>query len=146
MTSVDRKQKPAAAKLDPQPNGFVTPPPPPDPLSMACKLGAESAERIASQFGSLLDRGDRQKVCRTFDRTLLPRRRPGRKRKKSITVAFEDWKAGVRGTALYRKHIPAWDRHSHWRRRGEQRALMDAIYSRERRDRRRQNQPACPPG
>ena len=40
-------------------NGFPTPPPPPDALSLACKLGAESAERIASQLGSLLDRGDR---------------------------------------------------------------------------------------
>jgi hypothetical protein len=146
MKNAQSKQQTAAAQPERQLNGSVTPMPPPDALSLACRLGAESAERIASQLGNLLDRGDRQKVCRTFDRTLLPRRRPGRKRKKSITVAFEDWKAGMRGTALYRKHIPGRDKHSHWRRRGEQRALMDAIYSRERRDKKRQNQPACPPG
>jgi hypothetical protein len=146
MIDVDHRQKPVAAEGESQVNDLGSPPPPLDPLSLACRLGAESAERIASQFGSLLDRADRQKVCRTFDRILLPRRTPGRKRKKSITLAFTDWKAGVRGTALYRKHIPHWERHSNWRRRGEQRALMDAIYSRERRDKKRQNQPACLPG
>ena len=144
--SAERKRQAGAVEPVTERKGLGPPPPPSDALSLACKLVAETAERIASQLGTLLDRGDRQKVSRTFDRALLPRRTPGRKRKKSITAAFEDWKAGMRGTALYRKHIPRWDKHSNWRRRGEQRAFMDAIYSRQRRNKTDKNPPVCPPG
>ena len=44
-----------------------------------------------------------------------------------MTAAYLDWKAGMRGVCLYRKHIPGWQKHSRYHRIGEQKALMDAI-------------------
>jgi hypothetical protein len=40
----------------------------------------------------------------------------------------------MRAEALYRAHIPGWEKHSKWRRKHEERALMDAIRSRRRRE------------
>jgi hypothetical protein len=36
----------------------------------------------------------------------------------------------MRGVALYRKHIPEWEKHGEWTGKAEARALMDAIRSR----------------
>jgi hypothetical protein len=77
---------------------------------------------------------DRLKIVRVFRSQIIPPGRPGRRRKERITAAHRDWKNGIRGVALYRKHIEGWDKHGQWRRKGEERRLMDAIRSRERRD------------
>jgi hypothetical protein len=50
-----------------------------------------------------------------------------------MTAAYRDWKAGMRGVALFRKHIPGWEGHHRYRKIGEQKALIDAIRSRSRR-------------
>jgi hypothetical protein len=41
----------------------------------------------------------------------------------------------MRGVALFRKHIPGWDKHNRYHRIGEQKELLDAIRSRYRRER-----------
>jgi hypothetical protein len=86
-------------------------------------------------LGSLLDPSDRRKVLIAFRGTLFPARRPGRRRKERITAAHQDWKNGMRGLALYRAHIPGWERHNRYRRQSEARALMDAVRTRDRRRR-----------
>lgn len=95
---------------------------------------AEAGQRIRKDFGNL-DVKQRRKLIREFRIQLIPLRRPGRKRRKEITAAYATWKAGLCGLALYRVHITNFDRMSLWRRRGEARKLMDAIRSRERRQR-----------
>jgi hypothetical protein len=76
------------------------------------------------------------KILRAFRVELIPPARPGRRRKKAITEAHRDWKAGIKKIDLYRKYIPGWEKAGEWRRKGTARKLMDAIRSRERRERR----------
>jgi hypothetical protein len=66
---------------------------------------------------------------------ISPGKRPGRRRNAGITAAHRDCKNGMHGLELYRKHIPGWERHNRYRREVEARRLMDAIRSRERRER-----------
>jgi hypothetical protein len=73
-----------------------------------------------------------------FRSAIIPRKRAGRKQSEALTAAFEAWKGGMRGAVLFQTHIQRWDRLSRWRRKAEQRSLMDAIYSRNRRERAKQ--------
>jgi hypothetical protein len=114
----------------PETSGFDTG----DAAKEACRIVCNSAARVASQFGDLLGRKDLSKVLAAFRRTLLPARRRGRRREERITKAHKDWRAGIRRIALYRAHIPGWGKHNRYRRRAEEKALMDAIRSRERRE------------
>ena len=108
-----------------------------DAVNRACQLAQQAGADIVAQLGPMLGRRDLAKAVTVFRHTLLPGRQRGRKPKEQITAAHRDWKNGVRGVALYRSHIPGWDKHSHYRRQSEARGLMDAIYSRERRERKR---------
>jgi hypothetical protein len=85
-----------------------------------------------------LSMSERQQIVSAFRLTMIPKQRAGRKPSASLTAAYGEWKAGTRGTALFQKHISNWERLSRWRRRSEQRSLMDAIYSRSRRERAKQ--------
>lgn len=107
-----------------------------DAFAQALELAREAAARITAQFGTALDRARRVKISRAFDRALLPRekRPPGRKRKAAITSAYQDWKAGMRGHQLYRKHIPGYSGMGRYRRECAQRRLNEAIRNRRRRD------------
>ena len=116
----------------PQPDGFGTSD---EVLAQAFKQIRDAGTDIMVRFGALLPRSERIKLVSTFRRILIPPRRRGRRPKETITSAHRDWKNGIRGLALYRAYIPRFDKHSLWRRMAEQRALMDAIYSRERRER-----------
>lgn len=87
-------------------------------------LGEDSASYIT-----------RRRVVSAFRREIIPPGRPGRKRSAEITAALADWKAGLRGLQLYQRHIPSWDKMSHWRRRIEAERLRDAISTRRRRQR-----------
>jgi len=69
-----------------------------------------------------------------FRAGVVPRRRAGRRPKAQVTAAYQDWKAGMRGVALFRKHIPGWQKHNRYRRIAEEKRLMDAIRSRYRRE------------
>lgn len=105
-------------------------------VERACEIARESGQRIADELGIVLARRQRLKVVSTFRRILFPPKRPGRRRKEAITAAHRDWKNGLRGPALFRRHILNWERHNHFRREYESRRLMSAIQSRERRARR----------
>jgi hypothetical protein len=56
-----------------------------------------------------------------------------------VTAALADWKAGIRGVALFQKHIPGWQKHNRYRRMAEEKRLMDAIRSRDRRAKQNRN-------
>jgi hypothetical protein len=116
----------------------------------ACRIAQDAGLRIVSQFGPALGRKARMKALGALRRVLFPPRRPGRKCKEAVTRAHIDWKNGLRGVALYRAHIPGWEKHSSWRRTAEARALMDAIRTRDRRERRgardKPEPPTSPPG
>jgi hypothetical protein len=59
------------------------------------------ADRIlAREFGAL-DRPARVKLVKVFRSELIPRKAPGRKRRKEITAACAEWKVGMKGLALY---------------------------------------------
>ena len=60
-----------------------------------------------------------------FRAGVVPRRKDGRRLKPQVTAAYLDWKSGMRGVALYREHIPAWQSYNRYRRMPEQKALMD---------------------
>lgn len=105
-----------------------------DAISEAYRIARNSAARIVSQFGDLLTRRELSKALAAFRRTLFPPRNRGRRREERITKAHEDWKIGMPRVALYRTHIRNWDKHNRYRRRAEEKALMDAIRSRERRE------------
>jgi hypothetical protein len=105
------------------------------PIQTACTLAKEAAAHILSLLGPSPDPLARQRVLIAFRHAILPVKRPGRRRKEGITAAHRDWKNGMGRVELYRKHIPGWESHSQWRRKVEARRLMDAIRSRERRER-----------
>ena len=109
------------------------------PLEVACAIAQEAASVAASRLGPSPHRHELLKLHTAFRHALFPAKPPGRRRKEGVTAAHMDWKNGMRGIELYRKHIPGWEKHSRWRRAGEQRALRDVIHSRERRDRQRKN-------
>ena len=109
----------------------------PDPkrrAALARHAARSAGVSIDEEFGDTLSIAERRRLVTLFRRTLIPARRPGRKRRTEITLAYEDWKAGVRGLALYKKHIRGWDRMSHWRRRVESQRLSNAVHTRHARD------------
>jgi hypothetical protein len=112
--------------------------PPAKPVSEELAAAKEKALRIGQhefreQYGESLTRGDYIQVARAFYSAIVPKRKPGRRPKPQVTAAYLDWKGGLRGHPLYAKHIPGWQKHNRYRRQGEQKALMDAIRSRSRR-------------
>jgi hypothetical protein len=100
------------------------------------------AHEIREQLGESLTREDYLRVARAFRSAVVPKRKPGRRRQAHVTAALADWKTGIRGEALYRAHIPGWEKRGKWRRKHEERALMDAIRSRDRRER-KPRRPDC---
>jgi len=108
-----------------------------DPAEIAKRAG----EEIAANFPGLPLR-ERRRIVTALRHKLIPPGKPGRKRSKEITEAYADWKSGMRGLALYRKHIPRFDRMGIWERKVKTRALMDAIRSRRRREQRRRTREA----
>jgi hypothetical protein len=104
-------------------------------LAAAKEMTERTAHDIRRQFGTDLTRDECLKLVSVFRAGVVPRRRAGRRPKPQVTAAYLDWKAGMRGVALFRKHIPGWDKHNRYHRIGEQKELMDAIRSRRRRER-----------
>jgi len=98
----------------------------------AAKDARASATDILRKWDGLSISGRRQ-IATAFRSVMIPRRRAGRKPSPALTAAYHDWKSDIRGVALFRKHILNWEHLSRWRRGAEQRSLMDAIYSRNRR-------------
>jgi hypothetical protein len=94
---------------------------------------ASAAEILGSWVG--LSVSERRQIVTAFRSVMIPKRRAGRKPSETLTAAYTDWKSDIRGVALFQKHIVNWGRLSRWRRKTEQRSLMDAIYTRNRRER-----------
>jgi hypothetical protein len=100
----------------------------------AARHARASAVEILTRWAGLSTSECRQ-VVMAFRSVLIPRKRAGRKQSEALTAAYEAWRGGMRGVALFQTHIQRWNRLSRWRRKAEQRSLMDAIYSRNRRER-----------
>ena len=105
-----------------------------DEFEKAVAAATDVGQRIAREFDRL-DQRQRHALVRMFRRQLLPPGKPGRRRSQEITAAYANWKAGVRGLPLYRKHIRGFDRMGYWKRKGKTRALLEALRSRDRRER-----------
>ena len=82
-----------------------------------------------------LPREVRQNIVKTIALLIVPIRRR-RKTDRRIDAAYADYKANLRRLELYRKHIPEHDKKSRYRRRIEERRLMNAIHQRISRERR----------
>jgi hypothetical protein len=108
------------------------------PVSEAFRLGKEivieTAQRIRAELGDRLSRDEFIRLSRAFRSAVVPRRKPGRQPSTRVTAAYANWKTGMRPRAICEKHIPGWAKHNRCRRSGEQKALMDAIRSRKRRE------------
>jgi hypothetical protein len=105
-------------------------------FAAAKEITARAAHDIRRQFGGEgLTREQCLKLVSVFRAGVVPRRKAGRRPKPQVTAAYLDWKTGMRGVALFRKHIPGWDKHNRYHRIGEQKELLDAIRSRYRRER-----------
>ncbi len=103
-------------------------------FAAAREMTARAAHDIRRQHGSSLTREESLRLVSAFQSALVPRRRAGRRPKPQVTAAYLDWKAGMRGVALHRKHIPGSEKHNRYRRMAEEKRLMDAIRSRCRRE------------
>jgi hypothetical protein len=110
-------------------------------LTEATGIAQRVGKEITANFRSLAPR-QRRGVVTAFRRQLFPPAKPGRRRSKEITAAYTDWAAGMRGLALYRKHIRRFEHMGYWQRKVKTRALMDAIRARNRRERKTSNRPA----
>jgi len=130
---IEAEQQTVLSKHLPKPDGFGAPDP---QLAEATAIAECAGKEIAMSFRNLAPR-QRRNVLMVFRRQLFPRGKAGRKRSGAITAAYADWKEGMRGMQLYRKHIPGWERHNSWRRQAESRALLGAIHARNRRERKR---------
>jgi hypothetical protein len=141
---VKRKRRPDAVPTSSAPAHArrrypATGPRPKVPISPAFAAAKEKATRAARdirrKYGEGLSREEFIRLANAFRSAVVPRRRPGRRPKATITAAYLDWKVGMRGADLYRKHIPGWQGHNRYHRIGEQKELIDAIRSRYRRER-----------
>jgi hypothetical protein len=65
-------------------------------------------------------------------------------RRRQIDRAYPDYKVGVRGLALFRKHIPNFAKLSRWRRKEEQSRLVKALQKRTEREKKRPPAPTIP--
>lgn len=101
-------------------------------LESACQIAIAAAKQISSHTPQFEPRSARM-ITRAFEHTLIPGKGPGRKKQQRITAAYEDWKQGMRGAALYRKHIPCYVQMNRYHRASAIRALASAIRNRERR-------------
>lgn len=106
-----------------------------DAFAAAKEMVTQATHEIRREFGHQFSREECQRLVSFFRAGLLPRRKAGRRPKPQVTAALADWRGGMRGVALYRKHIPGWEKHNRYHRIGEQKELMDAIRSRRRRER-----------
>lgn len=104
----------------------------------ALAQGKEFARRLGEitrrEFGRVLNRREFIQVAQEFRSAVVPRRTPGRKPSTRVTRAYADYQAGKHGIALYREHIPGFEKLGPRGRRTQADKLMAAIRTRRRRD------------
>ena len=98
----------------------------------------EQLREIVDNAG--LPRPTRLKVAVAVRLAIVPKRKPGRKDQR-LDKADADYRAGMRGIDLFRKHIPRHDKLNRWHRKAEQSRLLKALQKRAERDRKRQKRP-----
>ena len=79
----------------------------------------------------------RRRVVTAVRGAILPKGKPGRKPHGRIDTAYADYKAGLRGLELFRRHIPNFKKLSRWRRVAEQNKLRRNLEKRAERERKR---------
>jgi hypothetical protein len=94
----------------------------------------ECVETILNEHGDDLNRSERIRLLQWLREALTLKEKAGRRPLLRVTRAYQAWKEGKRGIALFREHIPNWERLGRYRRSAEERKLMAAIHSRRRRD------------
>jgi hypothetical protein len=123
------------APVESVPAGSTTlaaPTPPAYTASMATLK--ECVEKILTEHGDELNRSERIRLLQWLRGALIVKKKAGRRPLIRVTRAYQAWKEGIRGIALFREHIPRWEKLACYRRRDEQRKLLAAIHSRRRRD------------
>lgn len=83
-------------------------------------------------------------IAAAVRRAIVPQRKPGKKDHR-LDKAYADYKAGMRGLALFCKYIPNLDRLSRWRRTIEQNRLLKTLQKRAEREKKRQQALTVPP-
>jgi hypothetical protein len=113
-----------------------TPPETPSPTAYTLSMAAMRVcvEKILTEHGDDLNRSERIRLLQWLRGALIVKKKAGRRPLIRVTRAYQAWKEGKRGIALFREHIPRWEKLGHYRRREEQRKLLAAIHSRRRRD------------
>ncbi len=135
MNNDEKSKLPQGAESLPQTLGFGKEDVFAEVVAKAKEIAVEAARKIQTGATQTIERRDALRIVSAFRITLILHRRRGRKRKAVVTAAHADYKSGMRGVALYRKHIPRFASMSHWEREVRTRRLMDAIRNRERRAR-----------
>jgi hypothetical protein len=79
--------------------------------------------------------GARIQIAVAVRRLIVPRRKSGPKDSRA-DAAYADYRSGQRGLELFRKYIPGHDKMGRWRRRIEEKRLMNTLQKRASRDRR----------
>ena len=110
----------------------------PQAIAALIDLIGQAADREA------LSRDARLEVVAAIRRAIVRKRKAGRKNDRQLDKAYPDYKSGIRGLPLFRKHIPGFRKLSRWRRLAEQHRLLKNLNKRAERERKRQAQPTNP--
>jgi hypothetical protein len=105
-----------------------------EPLVAAIELLRQTVDQEGLTHAARLN------IVAIVHRAIVPKRPPGRKNQE-LDSAYAEYKAGIRGLKLFRKHIPNYDRLSRWRRNEKQNRLLKALQKRAERERKRQQSP-----
>jgi hypothetical protein len=94
----------------------------------------ESVRGVLEQLRRVVDEAElpytlRVRVAHLAREEIVPRRKPGPKGSR-YDAAYRDYKSGLRGLALYRKHIRGHDKMSQWRRAFREKRLLNALQKR----------------
>lgn len=105
----------------------------------------QSVAALIDQMGQTADELElpyavRVKVAAAARRAMLPKKTPGKKSDHRIDNAYADYRTGVRGLELYRKHIPHHDRLSRWRRVAEEHRFLKNLQKRAQREKKARQQ------
>ena len=104
----------------------------PEEFSRDMAAAKEAGRQIAQN--DRLNLRQRRVVVRAIKEQLVPPGPRGRRDTERITRAYQDWRAGVHGTALYEKHISRFARLGYYAREVKKHRLMSAIKKRHRRE------------
>jgi hypothetical protein len=106
----------------------------PEPVAALVDLLGKAADELELPYAVRL------KAAVAARRAILPRKTPGKKSDHRIDNAYTDYRTGVRGLELYRKHIPHHDRLSRWRRVAEEHRLLKNLQKRAQREKKARRQ------